>query len=49
MESFDCPECDSITPVTVTEEERYEMVVTYMGICPRHDDVSISVNLNDLD
>lgn len=49
MDSFECPECASLTIVEVTEEERYEMVVTYMGICPRHEDVSISINLNDLD
>lgn len=44
MDHFDCPECSDLTIVEITEGETHDGVTTYMGICPRHDDVSVSVN-----
>lgn len=46
MDYFDCIEDghETITMVEVTEEETYEGVTTFMGKCPEHGDVSVSVN-----
>lgn len=44
MECFQCPECPDDMLVEVTEEETHDGVTRYMGICPRHDDVSITEN-----
>lgn len=44
MDHFDCPECDFITPVEITEEEIIDRASTYRGECPMHGEVSLYVN-----